>query len=127
MSIQGMVGTVSDSKRSIMVVGIILGFLSLVIAGLVIALVFARRKAERLQSQIRQNEEANKQAKENLRLKNEAAVQNRLRANISAREEQIAVDKEQLVVLDKKRERFNDDLKGVTSWDDLEVSPPPSS
>jgi uncharacterized protein HemX len=127
MNIQGMVGTVSDSRRSIIIVGVILGFLSLIIAGLVIALVFARRKAERLEAHIRQLDEQNKQDKESLRLKNEAAIQDQLKAAIAGREEQIKAAKEQVVVLDQKREKFNENLKGVTSWDDLEVSPPPSS
>jgi uncharacterized protein HemX len=127
MNVQGMVGTVADRKRSIIVVGVILGILGLVIAFLVIALVFARRKAEKLQAQIRQNEEANEQAKEQQQLEEEGAKQIQIQASIDRREQQIETDKEQLVALDKKREKFNDDLKGVTSWDDLEVSPPPSS
>jgi len=127
MNVQDMVGTVSDSKRSILVVSIILGILGLVIAGLVIALVFARRKAERLQSQVRQDEEDIEQKKEELKLQEEAHAQEQLQKDIAAKEERVKVAKEQIKALDQKREKFNDDLKGVTSWDDLEVLAPPSS
>ena len=127
MNVQGMIGAATDSRRSLIISMAIIVVLSLVITGLIIALIFARRKADTLQAYIRKLEEDKEQRKEDLKLAKEAAVQKKLQAEIAELEGKIVDAKELLVLLEKKRRKFNDDMKGVTEWDDLDVSPPPAS
>lgn len=127
MDMKGMINVASDSRRPLILMGIVILLVAIVISVLIIFLIMHKRKAARLAALVKKMEEDKKRLEEDMKLETESDKQAIIGHAIKKLDDEIKVNKETIAALNEKKDKFNKDMESVTSWDDLEISPPPSS
>lgn len=120
--IRGLVGKLSSTQsRALVPTLFIIGALVLAVAGLLVKLVFMRRRAAKLQSQVRMAEEKRKQALEDEQLARNARERQVSRNIIAEAEEELEDLEEEMEARRAAHKELVDGLQAVSTWDDLVV------
>lgn len=99
----------------------IIGVLVLAVAGLLLKLVFMRRKTEKLHSQMRMAEERKTQASEDEQLARNEEARSAARMVIVEAEEEIEELEEEIGGRQAAHKELVDGLQAVAAWDDIVV------
>jgi hypothetical protein len=114
-------GGEGEKSSSFPVTMVLLGVVVLIISLMGIKLALAKRQAAKLAVQVRRTEEEKKRVKEKLELSNNSTERQAAQEEIQALGKEVLGLKAKIVLRQSEHRKNVDELKGLTSWDDIVI------